>query len=228
MVEVSTPDSGASDPAGHVHAVAVELAAMAQNGLHYGTDKYDLQRYERLRSIAAELLHLVDSRDVNDGVERFRRALAEESGHATPKVDVRGALFDAAGRVLLVREARDGTWTLPGGWADALDTPSEAAEREFAEEAGLKVRASKLALVHDGSRHNGHAASPWHIYKHFFTVHQVDPGEVPRAGLDGETTAVDYFDLNDLPELSERRCSAAQLRLLGDHHRDPSLPTAYD
>jgi ADP-ribose pyrophosphatase YjhB (NUDIX family) len=69
-------------------------------------------------------------------------------------VDVRGALFDLTGRVLLVREQRDGRWTLPGGWADALDPPAVAVEREFAEEAGLAVRATRLVAVHDGSRRN--------------------------------------------------------------------------
>lgn len=205
--------------------MAIELAAMAQNGLTYSTDHYDVERYERMRVLSAELLALLSGGDPAE----FTTALTAEAGHATPKVDVRGALFDADGRVLLVREARDGRWTLPGGWADALDTPSDAIVREVGEEAGLAVRAVRIAAVHDGSKHNGHAGSPWHIFKHFFLVERVGPDEpAPTAGLDGETTDVGFFGLAELPELSTGRCTEEQLRLLLRHHRDPTLPTDFD
>jgi len=211
-------------PGQWLHALAVELAAMAQNGLTYATDRYERARHERLREAAAEILGLISDADPAE----LRTVLAAETGHATPKVDVRGALFDEAGRVLLVQEKRDGRWTLPGGWADALDSPAAAVEREVAEEAGLVVRATKLAAVHDGSRHNGHGASPFHIYKLFFLVELTDPAQHPVAGLDEETTDVGFFDLDGLPELSSRRTSVEQLRLMRRHHDDPSLPTDFD
>lgn len=207
----------AEDPSARLHAVAVELAAMAQNGRTYAVDRYDLARYARLRALSAEMLSVLAGSEGHD----FHRALAAEAGHATPKVDVRGALFDDADRVLLVREARDGRWTLPGGWADALDTPTQACVREFAEEAGLAVRVSRLVAVHDGSRRNGHAGSPWHVYKLMFLVERLDDAP-PRAGLDGETTDVAFFDCDHLPELSTGRGSADQLLLLRERHRDPA------
>lgn len=220
-----SPELNAPRPTGDaLHAMAVELVAMAQNGLMYATDRYDLARYARLRVMTAELFGLIGNLDPLD----VRTALAAEAGHATPKVDVRGALFDDADRVLLVREARDGKWTLPGGWADALDAPTAACEREFAEEAGLAVRVSQLAGLHDGSLRNAHAGSPWHVYKLLFLVEQVDPDALPQAGLDGETTDVRYFALDDLPPLSDRRTSAEQLALLLAHHRDSARPTDVD
>ncbi|MGW5364859.1 NUDIX hydrolase [Actinopolymorpha pittospori] len=220
--EAPDDEQAQDDPGRRLHAVAVELAAMAQNGLTYGTDRYDLARYERLRSMSADVMALL----ARTGPADFRAALAAEAGHATPKVDVRGALFDG-GKVLLVREGRDGRWTLPGGWADALDAPSEAAEREFLEEAGLRVRATKLAAVHDGSRRNGHAGSPWHIYKLFFLVERLDDTR-PTAGLDGETIDVGFFGLDELPELSTGRCTAGQLEILFAHHGEPGLATDFD
>lgn len=207
-----------------LHTLAMKLAAMAQNGLHYATDRYDRARYEHLRTAAAEIFAMLDGGDVDE----LRSALAAEAGHATPKVDVRGALFDDDGRVLLVREKRDGLWTLPGGWADALDSPAVAVQREFAEEAGLTVRAGRLAAVHDGARQNGHGASLWHIYKLFFLVERTDPSEVPTAGLDEETTGVDFFALDALPDLSTRRTTVAQLELMRTHHLDPTRPAAFD
>lgn len=219
----ATSAAGAEPAGRRLHRLAVELAAMAQNGLTYATDRYDIARYERLRTVSAELFAMLDGGDV----AALRAALAAEQGHATPKVDVRGALFDEAGRVLLVREKRDGGWTLPGGWADALDLPSAAVEREFAEEAGLTVRAARLAAVHDGFRQNAHPPGPWHIYKLLFLVERTDEAE-PVAGLDGETTDVGFFDLDDLPPLSTRRTTVEQLRLLRDRHLDPTLPAAFD
>jgi ADP-ribose pyrophosphatase YjhB (NUDIX family) len=222
----SGADGRAAGPLGagpRLHAIAVELAAMAQNGLTYATDRYDLARYRRLQAASAEILAMLGGCDPGE----LHSALAAERGHATPKVDVRGALFDEAGRVLLVRESRDGRWTLPGGWADALDPPAVAVEREFAEEAGLAVRATRLAAVHDGSRRNGHGATPWHVYKLFFFVERLDAAD-PVAGLDGETTDVGFFQLDQLPALSTRRCTDEQLRLLATHHADPQLPASFD
>jgi ADP-ribose pyrophosphatase YjhB (NUDIX family) len=207
-----------------LHELAVELAAMSQNGLRYSTDHYDVDRYTRLREISAELLSLISDAEP----ATVLAALAFEAGHATPKVDVRGALFDDEDRILLVREASDGRWTLPGGWADPLDQPSGATEREFAEEAGLAVKAVKLAAVHDGSRHNGHSPiSPWHIYKHFFLMERLDDAP-PRAGLDGETTEVAFFPVDALPELSVVRATGDQIQRMHAHHRNPALPTDFD
>jgi ADP-ribose pyrophosphatase YjhB (NUDIX family) len=211
------------EPGERLHALAIELAAMAQNGLNYATDRYETNRYERLRTVAAEILAMLGEAEA----PQLRSALAAEDGHATPKVDVRGALFDGDGRVLLVQEKRDGRWTLPGGWADALVPPSEAIEREVAEEAGLAVRATRLAAIHDGSRHNGHGGSPWHIYKLFFLVERLDDA-APVAGLDDETTDVGFFTLDRLPPLSTGRCTADQLRLMWTYHADPALPTTFD
>lgn len=220
------PDADATDPSTLLHRLAIELVAMSQNGLTYATDRYDISRYHRLREMSAEVLSLLG----DDDTDVFHRALLAEAGHATPKVDVRAALFEVDS-VLLVREARDGRWTLPGGWADALDAPTRAAEREFAEEAGLNVRISKLAAVHDGTRRNAHhaggSATPWHVYKLMFLADRLDEAE-PRAGLDGETTDVRFFALDELPDLSTGRTTPEQLQMLHRHSLDPSLPTEVD
>jgi len=206
-----------------LHELAIELAAMAQNGLTYATgNRYDMARYRRMRSMSAEILSMLSG----GSVEEFHRAIDAETGHATPKLDVRGALFDGADRILLVREKRDGKWNLPGGWADALDTPSDAVEREVAEEAGLRVRATRLAAVQDGSRHNGHTL-PFHVYKLMFLLERLDDAE-PTAGLDEETIDVDFFAIDELPELATQRTSEAQLRLLVDYHRDRERPASFD
>jgi 8-oxo-dGTP pyrophosphatase MutT (NUDIX family) len=219
-----------------LHELAIELAAMSQNGLHYATDRYDIARYERMRQIAAEVLSMIaapDETGAAPSAAEFHRSLLEERGHATPKIDVRAALFDGDERVLLVQEARDRRWTLPGGWADALDTPATAAAREFSEEAGIPVRITRLVALHDGTRANAHrtdaTGSPWHVYKLMFLAQRLDSaGGEPVAGLDGETLDVGFFALEALPPLSTGRTTHEQLQLMLAAHRDPSLPTAFD
>jgi ADP-ribose pyrophosphatase YjhB (NUDIX family) len=211
-----------ADPGERLSVLAVELAAMAQTGLAFATDGYDLARYRRLREIAADVMAVLADADP----QQITADLALDDGYATPHVDVRGALF-VDGEILLVREASDGLWTLPGGWADPLDTPRASVEREFAEEAGLTVRATRLAAVWDGMVSNAHPY-PFHIWKLFYLCERVDPAALPEAGLDGETTDVGFFSLDSLPPLSTRRTTADQLRSLGRLAADPSLPPVSD
>jgi len=110
---------------------AKRLQAIGQNGLACATDSFDIERYESVREIAAEIVAIHSDVDLN----YVRDVFPSEGGHATPKVDVRGAVF-RADTILLVRERQDGLWTLPGGWADVNESPSEAVVREVYEESG--------------------------------------------------------------------------------------------
>ena len=125
---------------------ARRIQALAQTGIAYTRDAYDRGRYEALRTLAAEML---GARSGGDPA-RIEALFADQSGYATPKVDVRGAVFDRAGRILLVREVADaGRWTLPGGWADINQSPSECVAREVLEEV-LRPRLEKLVAPIDG------------------------------------------------------------------------------
>lgn len=139
-----------------------QLMAIAQNGLTYSNSPYDVERYEAVRGIAAEMM--ADRTGTDQ--ERIVRLFAQQSGYATPKVDVRGVVFrDDA--ILLVKECEDGGWTLPGGWADVNESPREAVEREVVKESGYEVRATKLLAVLDRAKHPHVPPFPFHIYKVF-------------------------------------------------------------
>jgi hypothetical protein len=117
------------------------LQAVARNGLHYATNPFDEERFEEVRAVAVELASLGP-----DEPEQLARSFAQERGHATPKLDVRGVVA-RDGRVLLVRGTDDGAWTLPGGWAEVGETPSQAVEKEVRQESGFEVRAAKLLAI---------------------------------------------------------------------------------
>jgi hypothetical protein len=132
----------------HLWVLARKLQATAQTGLEFNTNHYDRERYELIAKIAAELM----ASHCDTPVATFQKLFGEQSGYATPKVDVRAAAF-RDGNILLVREAADGLWTMPGGWADVNDSPREAVEREVWEESGFRSKAKKLAAVYDRAKH---------------------------------------------------------------------------
>ena len=194
------------------------LQAIAQDGLTYATDDYDLDRYERLRGVAAEILASHSTGDLDEA----HALLALEAGPATPKVDVRAAVF-REGRILLVKEPDDGGWSLPGGWADVGETPAEAAVREAREESGYRVRAVKLIAAYDRDR-QGHPPIPYHVYKLAFLCEILD--QTPSLAVEAEGVAL--FGEHELPELSISRVTPSQIRLFFEHHRHPGLPTSFD
>jgi ADP-ribose pyrophosphatase YjhB (NUDIX family) len=195
------------------------LQAIAQNGLTYATDVYDQERYQAIREVAAEMMAARAGTDRESVLDLF----AKETGYATPKVDVRGAVFRDED-ILLVREASDGKWALPGGWADVNDSPSENIVREIAEESGFETRVRKLAAVLDRGRHPHVPAEPYHVYKMFFICEIT--GGAPKPNH--EIHDVGFFGADDLPELSLDRVLPAQIDRMFDHWRRPDLPTEFD
>ncbi len=196
---------------------AKRIAALAKTGLHYAANHYDEERYQQLLGIAADMLAEAGAGDE----ARVKLLLEADDGYITPKVDVRGAVF-RDGKVLLVREAVDGRWTLPGGWADVGDAPSEAVEREIREESGYEARAVKLLALEDRKRR--HPPSLNEVYKAAFLC-ELTGG---RAKTSAETTAVAWFDERELPPLSQGRVTAGQIKRWFKHWRNPDLPTEFD
>lgn len=198
---------------------AQRLQAIAQNGLTYAKDPFDVERFDQVRQIAAEILASAsETASAESLVDIFRRNF----GYATPKVDVRAAVFDND-RILLVKERADDGWTLPGGWADVGDAPSVAALREVREESGYEAKIKKLAAVYDRELHD-HPPHPFHAYKLFFVCELT--GGAPRLSI--ETTGVDFFDENAIPPLSLPRVTPVQIRHMFDHYRHPEWPTSFD
>ena len=194
------------------------LHALARTGRHFCAGEYDRERYEEIERIAAELLAAGDAALA----ARLHALWAPESGYVTPKVEVRGAVF-REGRVLLVRERADGLWTLPGGWADVNESPSEAVQKEVEQESGFRCRAVKLAALYDRNRH-GHPPCLFHSWKALF-VCEVTGGS---ARTSYETDAVGFFDVQQLPPMSLGRSTPGQVLGLLEHWREPQRATEFD
>ena len=197
-----------------------QLQAIAQNGLTYSNNPYDVEQYQQLQLIAAEIIATYTDAEPS----YIRDLFSREQGYATPKVDVRGAVFKDQ-KILLVKEREDGCWTLPGGWVDIGESPSSAVEREVCEESGYKTQAIKLVAVYDRNHSShGHPPLAYHVYKLFFLC-QLMSG-APTASM--ETEEIGFFGEQEIPKLSLTRVVPSQIARLFEHYCDPNLQTDFD
>ncbi len=197
---------------------AREIQALAQTGYHYAQDDYQRDRCKRLMEIAAEMI------SGNSDVEFLSLAKVFQSqiGYATPKIDVRAAVF-RDGKILLVRERMDGGWTMPGGWADVGDIPSQAAEREAWEEAGFRVKAIKVIGVYDANRVG--PLEIFHAFKIVFWCQLIDGNPRPSQ----ETSDVAFFGPNEIPSvLSGERTKSRHINDAFLVLANPECPTVFD
>ncbi|MCU0521232.1 MAG: NUDIX hydrolase [Anaerolineae bacterium] len=199
---------------------AKALRSLARAGLTYSESPFDHERYDHVLAIAAEMAAEQSGANVAD----VQRLFVEAEGYETPKVDVRGVVI-RDGCVLLVRELLDGgRWTLPGGWADVNDRPSEAVEREVWEESGYRVRATKVLAIYDRRLHGHTPPHLWGIYKLFFACELL--GGEPSASV--ETAGASFFAEDAIPELSLARVTPEEITRLFEHDRHPDWPTDFD
>lgn len=201
---------------------ARELQAIAQTGLAFARDPFDQERYRSIRSLAARVMAEYSETELS-GIEDL---FSQQAGYATPKVDVRGAVFSDDARILLVREIADaGRWTLPGGWADVNQPPSEGVIREVREESGFEVEIRKLAAVYDRDRHGHVPRLAFHVYKLFFICEII--GGTARPGQ--ETSEIAFFAIDNLPsDLSVGRVQRHQILRMFEHWQSPALATEFD
>ena len=201
--------------------IAVELKEIAQKGLTFSKDNYDLERFNRLQEIAAEMM--ADCTDADK--ETIMKAFQEDTGYPTPRTDCRGVVFKDD-KIMLVKEIEDGGWTLPGGWCDNGQTGSENVAREVWEESGFKVEVKRLMGVLDRDKHGNHPTYPYNVYKLFYLC-EIIGGEATPSD---ETSEIKFFSEDEIDslELSEARTKHYQLKWMFDLYRNPVVHAVYD
>lgn len=196
---------------------AVELQALAQTGLFYGGTVYDLERYERIREIAAEML----AYQTELPLEKVKDLFCNETGYQTPKLDTRAAIF-RDGKILLVQET-DGRWALPGGWVDVDCSVKENTIKEVKEEAGLDVTAELIIAVQDRDKHN-RPKEAHKVCKIFVLCSLLGGSFRPNS----ETVTSGWFSPDELPELSERKNTREQIAICFEASRAKHWTTLFD
>lgn len=196
---------------------AQELQFLSQAGLAYSTNKFDIERFERIREIAAEMI----SRQSDISSEKVQNLFSEEKGFQTPKIDTRAAIFKAD-KILLVQES-DGLWALPGGWCDACESISSNTVKEVFEEAGLKAETIRLIALHDRKQHN----KPVYFYNilKVFVLCRALGGEFKP---NNETLQSGYFALDALPPLAENKNNYEQIKMCFEAKDNVNMPVQFD
>jgi len=200
--------------------VARELHSMSQVGLEHAQNGFETERYERLRELAAEIV----SKQSTLSAEEVSASFAMQPGYITPKVDVRAAVFHD-GKILLVKEVNDGRWSMPGGWADVGDTPSEAILREVREESGFDARVLSVVGIYDANRVPNEEWMPfYHAYKLLFLC-EITGGE---ARTSHETPDVGFFGIDEIPPLSLFRTTMAHIKDAFAQNGNPATGTVIE
>lgn len=197
---------------------ATKLQSIAQAGLEYSKDKYDIERFNEIRNISAEIIS--EYTDLSMG--KVKDLFCNEKGYQTPKVDVRAAIFKDE-KILLVKESLDGSWSLPGGWADIGLSVKENIIKESFEEAGVKVEPERIIAIQDRDKNNK-PIGPYSVYK-IFVLCKLIEGEFKE---NIETEESGYFKLEELPRLSEERNNKEQIELCFKAKNDPNQETYFD
>lgn len=197
---------------------AIELQSLAQAGLTYGKDKFDRERYTRIREISSEMMSQLSDTPIDTVKDLF----CNESGYQTPKIDTRAAVF-RDGKILLVHE-NNGTWSLPGGWCDVDQSVASNVIKEVKEETGLDVTADKLIAVQDWRLHNVQNYA-YGVIKIFILCRKT--GGFFAENI--ETTGTGYFDRDKLPDyLATEKTTAEQIQLCFDAYYDENWKTQFD
>ncbi len=197
---------------------ASQLQSIAQAGLTFSNDCYDLDRYEKIRNITIEILNEYTDIDNN----KIRDLFASETGYQTPKVDIRASVFKDD-KILMVKEKVDGAWSLPGGWADVNTSVSESAIRECAEEAGAYVTPKRIIAVQLANKHNN-ALFPYTIYKIFVECELIENNFRDNT----ETLDAGFFSIDSLPELSTERNTRSQIEMCFEAKNHKFFETIFD
>ena len=195
------------------------IQALAEIGLEFSKIPYDQERYQELKDISLELLEKL----TDIPIEKIIPVIEEKNGYKTPKVDIRAAVFNEKNQILLIQEKVDNCWAMPGGWTDISYSPAEVAEKECMEEAGIKVKATRLLAVMDKQKQKMPPAFEY-VYKLFMLCKKQDN----NISTGSETSDVGWFNENDLPELSLPRNNEDQIKLMFQYYRGEKTETYFD
>lgn len=197
--------------------LVTEIQSIAQAGLEYTDGIYDRERYQRLREISAEMISLKSEIPV----DKIKKIFCNEDGYQTPKLDTRAAIFKED-KILLVHE-NNGTWALPGGWCDVLQSIKSNTIKEIKEEAGLDAIPKKLIAMVDKKKHNKRI-DPYSITTAFVLCEAIGGSFKENS----ETTETKYFSLDELPILAEEKNTKEQIVMCFEAAKNENWETLFD
>ena len=109
----------------NIYDYIIKIQSIAKIGLTYSKDPYAISNYTEINELSKKFLE--EFMDVNINRPNY----FEKNIYPTPNISARTVIFnDDKTKVLLVREVATQTYSLPGGWCDLYDSPSDTARNE--------------------------------------------------------------------------------------------------
>ena len=178
------------------------MLAITDTGLTYTKDPFDRERYEDLRQILRSVLQNQTELDQ----EELTAILKPTGSYATPLMDVRAWIVQDQ-KICLVRGQGEDTWALPGGFGEVGYSPKENIRKEVQEETGFTAEVGSLLAVFDTNRFQLQNKQ----YAKFVFDCQLLDGQFQE---NQEIAELEFFDIKNLPPLSEKRITKEQMEIL--------------
>ena len=178
------------------------MIALTDTGLTFTKDPFDRERYEDLRSLLSEMLNQASDLDADEVAE----LLKPTSAYATPLMDVRAWIVEDE-KICLVRGQGENDWALPGGFGEVGYSPTENILKEIEEETGFEAKVERLLDVFDTNRFQLQSKQ----YAKFVFECKLLDGQFQK---NQEIAALQFFAIDQLPALSEKRITKEQIEIL--------------
>ena len=178
------------------------MIALTDTGLTFTKDPFDRERYEDLRGLLSEMLNQASDLDSEEVAE----VLKPTSAYATPLMDVRAWIVEDE-KICLVRGQGENDWALPGGFGEVGYSPTENILKEIEEETGFEAKVERLLAVFDTNRFQLQSKQ----YAKFVFECKLLDGQFQK---NQEIAALQFFAIDQLPALSEKRITKEQIEIL--------------
>ena len=179
------------------------LNAVADAGLFYGKDIFDIERYQEIKAISSQLLEHSTTLTKEELTALFR----PNNSYPTPMIDVRAFIQNEEKEILFVRDKMQGDWALSGGYGEIGFTPSENLLKELKEEAGVSGEIERLLAIFDTDKWQPQGKQ---YYKFVFKCKALSIDFLENS----ETLETKFIKRSELTNLSVKRTTMSQLSLL--------------
>jgi ADP-ribose pyrophosphatase YjhB (NUDIX family) len=201
-------------------AYAKQLFSIAESGLAFCKDEFDIERFQEISVIARSMMADLAGTKIQYLPDLIQRP---NSLYVTPQIEVRGAVF-RDNKILLVQEKTDRKWSLPGGYADVGLSAKQNVEKEIIEEAGISVQAEHLFAVRHKAKGN-YDADIRDFYKLYFICSEQS---IEPICIGHETIDVKFFSVENLPPLSTGRVIQRDIQHAFDAVNSNQKTTLFD
>ena len=186
-----------------IYDFILKVQSISKIGLVYSKDPYALTNYKELNDLSTKFLE--DFLEVKfDRPNYFQRDI-----YPTPNISVRTIIFNKdKTKVLMVREAALQAYSLPGGWADLYDSPSQTAKNECKQEAGADIEIVRLVGLTSRTPFKAPTSIPEYV-----AIFEAKLTKLNKEH-EYETDDVGFFDINNLPEISKKTSKGELLRFI--------------